>query len=113
MVGDQGIERGDQKQDKGTYFSRPESSCKASRTAGQQTHLKKGIDRYGNHHIACRYVADPVKKAEYQCVYPGMVVGVRDEAKNLLKLVDAVGSHNPRILVEIVRQPAQHTEKKG
>ena len=42
-----------------------------------------------------------------------MVVGVRDEAKNLLKLVDAVGSHNPRILVEIVRQPAQHTEKKG
>ena len=75
--------------------------------------MKKGVHGYGSHHISRHRVADPVKEAEYQRVHPGMVVGVRDEAQNLFKLVDAVGSHNPRILIEIVRQPAKHTEQKG
>ena len=78
-------------------------------TARQQTHLKKGIDRYGGYHISCQRIADAVKAAEQQSVYPGVVVGVRDEAQNLFKLVDAVGSHNPRILIEIIGEPAKHT----
>ncbi len=42
-----------------------------------------------------------------------MVVGVGNESQHLFKLVDAVGRHDARILVEIIGQPAQHTAEKG
>ncbi len=42
-----------------------------------------------------------------------MVVAVGDEAQNLFKLIEAVGSHDARILVEIIRQPANQTQQKG
>ena len=41
-----------------------------------------------------------------------MMITVRNYPKNLFKLVDAVRRHNPRILIQKIRQPAQNTEQK-
>lgn len=46
-------------------------------------------------------------------MHPGMVIGIRNESQNLLKLIDAVRGHNARVLVEIIRKPAEHAEQKS
>lgn len=86
---------------------------KVADATGKQAHLEEGIKGYGAYHVACERIAQPVEEAEHQRMDPGMVVGVGNESQHLFKLIDAVGRHDARILVEIIGQPAQHTAEKG
>ena len=43
---------------------------------------------------------------------PGVVVGVGGEPQHLFKLVDAVRSHDPRVLIQVVGKPAKQAEQK-
>lgn len=113
MVGDQRIKACDQEQNKGTDSMGAQRGDKVADAAGKQTHLEESIEGYGAYHVACERIAQPVEEAEYQRMDPGMVVGVGDESQHLFKLVDAVGRHDARILVEIIGQPAQQTAEKG
>lgn len=85
---------------------------KVGDAACKQAHLEQGVNGYGDNHIARERIAYVIEEAENQRVHPRVVVGPWNHAQNLFKLVDAVGSHNARILVEIVGQPAEQAAQK-
>ena len=113
MIGDQGIEGRDQKQYKGAYSAGTQGRDKVGDACRKQTHLKKGIKGYGSHHVSGAGVADLVEEPEEHRMHPGVVVGVGDDSQHLFKLVDAVRSHDARVLIQIVGQPAKQAEQKG
>ena len=53
-----------------------------------------------------------VEQRKEHCMYKRMMVIERHDAERLLELIDAVGRHNTRILIEKVWQPAQQTSEK-
>lgn len=113
MIGNQRVKAYDQKQYKGTDPMSAQRGDKVTDASGKQTHLEESIDSNGAYHVACERKAQPVEESEHQGVDPGMMVGVGNEAQHLLKLIDAVGRHDARILVEIIRQPAKYADKEG
>ncbi len=113
MVGNQRIESRNQQQYERSDFVGAQRGDKVGHAARKQAHLEKGIDGYGDYHIFCQRVADLVEEAEQQRVNPGMMIGPGNHAQNLFQLVDAVGGHNPRILIEIVGKPAEQAAQKS
>ena len=41
------------------------------------------------------------------------MIAVGNHPKHLLKLIQAIGGHNPRILIKKIGEPAEHAEQKG
>ena len=113
MVGNQRVESRDQQQDERSDLVGAQGGNKIGDAARKQTHLKKGVDRYGGNHIARERVTDVIEKAENQRVDPGVVVRPGNHAQNLFQLIDAVGSHNARILIEVVGEPAEQAAQEG
>ena len=113
MVGNQGIESRNQQQDERSDLVGAQGGNKIGDAARKKAHLEKGVDGYGGNHIARERVADVIEEAENQCVDPGVVVGPGNYAQNLFQLIDAVGSHNARILIEVVGEPAEQAAQEG
>ena len=113
VVGNQRVESHDQQQDERSDLVGAQGGNKIGDAARKKAHLEKGVDGYGCNHIARESVADVIEEAEYQRVDPGVMVGPGDHAKNLFQLIDAVGSHNARILIEVVGEPAEQAAQEG
>ena len=75
--------------------------------------MKKSIKGQGNQHTSGETKANGVNQLDQKGVHPGMVVAVGDEAQNLFKLIETVGSHDARILVKEVGKPAQQAKEKS
>ena len=112
MVGDQGIERGEQKENKRTDPLLTQGADKESHAGGEQAHLRKCIEADGDDHVPGKSESCLVEKGKYHRVGKGMVVVVGDHTQNLLKLIDAVRRHNAGVLIEIVGKPAQQAEQE-
>lgn len=45
-------------------------------------------------------------------MHKGMVIAVTDKSQHLLQLINAVRRHDPRILIEKIRKPADQASQK-
>ena len=113
MVGNQGVKCHNQQKDKGADFVGAQRGNKVGDASREQAHLEEGVDGDGSHHISCQGKSYMVEKAKNKRVNPWVMVRPGNDAEDLFQLVNAVGSHNARILIEIVGEPAEQAAQES
>ncbi len=113
MIGHQCIECGCNKTQNGIQAKLGEGRQKITDGAGQQNHLKSGIERKGDYQIVGKKKPDMIPQFNQKRVHPWVVVAVWDDSERLFKLVYAVRRHDARILIEKIRKPADQAAQYG
>lgn len=75
--------------------------------------MEKGVKGKRNQHTAGELITEGVEKLNEKGVHPGVMVAVRDNSQHLLKLIDTVGGHDSRILVQKIREPKNKAKQES